>query len=183
MTSGITEVGCQENLNELPSLQAKGSVVCCDSNSHHGFTELRQLCSRLHAIFKRRNVGTLIRSKKKAKKTAASSALPITASGSGRTKIPLTAKREIIRTLAMRTRSPRHRDENSTCGYANGGDPDCGVWTVHDAARLETVWAYALVCFLVTDRVKLGGYHFPAHAKAAGPKEEVRTDAPKSEPT
>jgi hypothetical protein len=67
--------------------------------------------------------------------------------------------------------------------YANGGDPDCGVWTVHDAARLETVWAYALVCFLVTDRVKLGGYHFPAHAKAAGPKEEVKTDAPKSEPT
>jgi H+-transporting ATPase len=43
------------------------------------------------------------------------------------------------------------------------------------------VWAYALVCFLVTDRVKLVGYHFLAHAKADGPKEKAKTDAPKSE--
>ena len=44
------------------------------------------------------------------------------------------------------------------------------------------VWVYALACFLVTDRVKLLGYHFLAHAKADGPKQEVKTDAPKSEP-
>ncbi|MGO8720204.1 MAG: plasma-membrane proton-efflux P-type ATPase [Acidobacteriaceae bacterium] len=40
------------------------------------------------------------------------------------------------------------------------------------------VWAYALVWAVVTDRVKLIGYHFLDHAKAE-PKSEARADQPK----
>ena len=43
------------------------------------------------------------------------------------------------------------------------------------------VWAYAVVCFLLTDRVKLLGYRFLDHATAGGPKPEVKADAPKAE--
>jgi H+-transporting ATPase len=44
------------------------------------------------------------------------------------------------------------------------------------------VWAYALVCFLITDRVKLLGYRLLDHAKADEPKQAVKADASKSEP-
>jgi H+-transporting ATPase len=40
------------------------------------------------------------------------------------------------------------------------------------------VWAYAVVCFLLADRVKLAGYHFLDHAKA-DPKSGARADQPK----
>ncbi|MGC1781492.1 MAG: HAD-IC family P-type ATPase [Acidobacteriaceae bacterium] len=41
------------------------------------------------------------------------------------------------------------------------------------------VWAYALAWFLLTDRVKLVGYHFLDHAKADAPKSDTRTEAAK----
>ena len=43
------------------------------------------------------------------------------------------------------------------------------------------VWAYALVCFLITDRLKLVGYRLLDHAKADAPTTEATADAPKSE--
>jgi H+-transporting ATPase len=43
------------------------------------------------------------------------------------------------------------------------------------------VWAYALVCFLLTDRVKLLGYKLLDHVDADAPKPEVKADAPKQE--
>jgi H+-transporting ATPase len=41
------------------------------------------------------------------------------------------------------------------------------------------VWGYAIICFLITDRVKLVGYHFLDRAKAGAAKEDPKTDAPK----
>jgi H+-transporting ATPase len=43
------------------------------------------------------------------------------------------------------------------------------------------VWAYALVCFLLTDRVKLLGYKLLDHVDADAPNPEVKADAPKQE--
>ena len=43
------------------------------------------------------------------------------------------------------------------------------------------VWAYALVCFLITDRLKLVGYRLLDHAKVDEPKQAVKADAPKLE--
>ena len=43
------------------------------------------------------------------------------------------------------------------------------------------VWAYAVVCFLLTDRVKLLGYRFLDHAKADAPKPELKAEAPKQQ--
>jgi H+-transporting ATPase len=40
------------------------------------------------------------------------------------------------------------------------------------------VWAYAVVCFLLTDRVKLLGYRFLDHAKADAPKPDLKAGAP-----
>ena len=43
------------------------------------------------------------------------------------------------------------------------------------------VWAYAVVCFLLTDRVKLLGYKLLDHVDADAPKRELKADAPKQE--
>jgi len=43
------------------------------------------------------------------------------------------------------------------------------------------VWAYALVCFLITDRLKLVGYRLLDHAKADEPKQAVKADGPTTE--
>jgi len=46
-------------------------------------------------------------------------------------------------------------------GHANGGDSDCGLWTVYDTPWLglgSVRWGYALAWFLVNDRVKLLAY-------------------------
>jgi hypothetical protein len=40
------------------------------------------------------------------------------------------------------------------------------------------VWAYAVVCFLLTDRVKLLGYRLLDHAQADAPKPELKAGAP-----
>ena len=40
------------------------------------------------------------------------------------------------------------------------------------------VWAYAVVCFLLTDRVKLLGYRFLDHAKSDASKPELKAGAP-----
>ncbi|MEO6911881.1 MAG: hypothetical protein ABI158_13260, partial [Edaphobacter sp.] len=37
------------------------------------------------------------------------------------------------------------------------------------------VWGYAILCFLITDRVKLVGYHFLDRAKADAPSNDVKT--------
>ncbi|MEO6923656.1 MAG: HAD-IC family P-type ATPase, partial [Bryocella sp.] len=39
------------------------------------------------------------------------------------------------------------------------------------------VWGYAIICALITDRVKLVGYHFLDRAKANAPKSDVKTAA------
>jgi H+-transporting ATPase len=44
------------------------------------------------------------------------------------------------------------------------------------------VWAYALVCFLLTDRVKSLGYRLLDHVKADEAKQGVKADAAKPEP-
>jgi len=43
------------------------------------------------------------------------------------------------------------------------------------------VWAYALVCFLLTDRVKLLGYKLLDHVDADARKPEIKADPPKQE--
>ena len=58
--------------------------------------------------------------------------------------------------------------------HANRGDVDRGLWVVYDAPRLGLggfVWGYALLWFLVNDRVKLLAYRIFDPVKAVKPSD------------